>query len=977
MPELPEAGAQLTLDTSAWDAAYNRVVKQASDLDNIIKDVGGTVEIDVRANTDQILADLDKLDSQRPSVAVDVDLEGTEIRSLLDLDSEVLTPKIDPTLNDAPVERVKDLDSETVTPKVDAQETASSKEVVDKLNKLAELSVINIAIEAGGSAVGFVQQFARIGGVAGIFEMDDALAKIQARTGEMLPDAEHLINELYANGWGESRDAIAEVLIQAQNLNISMSDLETATQNALIISQTYGEDTSEVLRTMDSLVKNDLAKDFDEAADILVTGFQEGANRGQDLLDTFNEYGTTFAGAGISGAIALSLINTGLEAGIDNSDRVADAVREIGIRLNEIGSDDTITQAFKDLDALSDVDLSGLLDAYRAGEISGDEYFEGFFTALDAAASADPQAAARIATSLIGTQAEDFGVETFTALATAFDTSMTNIEGRAADAGNEVSNTLGAQLDELFRSVEVAAQDFLSSEQIDLPGKIEAIKGALTEAIDVLQSGGTLGEALEVGFKIQGVDEFLNGFQSTIGNFAINLLEMIANIQDFLGKDSTGTRSQVAQMAEGQLAFDLKLADGGEEITNAIQAAIARGVDMETIGQQAGTSIEELLAQGSVGAAQRLIEEIQFQGEGFKLSPEIDPLFGEGVMLQNSLNTWIENRDLDMINQAISKGLVVAPEGIDVSELQAQVDNAVATLTEQFNAALAGGDINAATAIANQLADPMLIEQVNTLAEAMEGVTTTDFSSLPNALAESGEAATAAAADMAAGVIPEFDAIGTAATAADVAVTSAVSGNTMTKQFTALKKSASSELPATSREFANLRASAASNFRAIDGDVQVAINALNRFDSIPPILQRVAQEALLVAVAIAKAAAEAQKAIDSIKPPSGGGSTGGGTGGGGGNKVPVPTAMAYGGDFTAGQPLLFEGFGPEVVSFNKPGSVIGVEQTRQLMSGGALGGTVINNYNNINLVQNNNVQSQAQAAAAGYAVAKEIRGMSS
>lgn len=930
MPQLPEAGAQLTLDTSAWDAAYNKVVKQAAELDGIIKAVGGKITVDVSANTDMILADISKIDSQAPTVNVDIALEDTAYKSLLDLDGQTLTPT------------------------VDVQHTTSSKEVVDGMKQLAALSVINIAVNAGGSAIGLVEKFARIGGVAGLFEMDTALATIEARTGNMIPDADKLINELYVNGWGESVTAIADVITQADNLNISQSDMATAVQNALVLQTAYGEDTSETLRAMDSLVKNDLAKDFQEAADILVTGFQNGANRGQDLLDTFNEYGTTFAGLGISGTVALSLINAGLAAGIDNSDRVADAVREIGIRLNEIGTDETITQSFEELDALSKIDLSKLLEGYRAGSVTGDEYFKGFFDALNEASTADPTAAARIATNLIGTQSEDFKIGAFSALADGFDLTAKDIEGRAAAAGTAISNTLSEKWLELGRAVEVAAQNFLSSEQIDLPGKIDAIKQGLTDAVSILQSGGTLGQALEVGFNIQGVDAFLGGFQSTVGNFAINLLEMIASIQDFLGKGSGGTRTEITKLAENQLTFDLKLADNQEEITNTIQTAIARGVDMKTIAESAGVAVEELMASGSVGAAKALIDEIQFQGQGFVLSPEIDPLFGEGVTLQNSLNTWIEDRNLDAINDAISRGLVIAPEGIDVSDLQTEVDTAVTALTDQFNTALATGDINLANTIAQQLGDPALIEQVAVLAEAMGGVTLA-METQDRAFAAAALGLTTESGTLAETMITNMGSIEGAITQTDTATHNAIIGNSIVPDLILLRNTATMNLPIISLYLAALAISAETNLSIVDSWTRIATDSMIGFGNVLPILD------LLIAKlgSVSAAATNVTSQVNGLptSPPGGG--------------QPEVTPMATGGAFASGQSLLFEGYGPEIVSFNKPGNVVGVEQTRQLMQDG----TTINNYNSFNVIQNNNVQSQAQAAQAGYSIAKSIRGM--
>lgn len=559
MPSLPKAGAQLELDTSQWDSAYKGV-----------------------------MADAGKLDALDPTVKVTVN--DADLKTAIDL--------------------AADLDTSTsLSVNVNDTELTSAS---DKLDAIATIGAIDLAINIAGTAKGFFDSLGKFSGVGGLMELDTALASIEGRTGRMIPDAEKLITDLYVNGWGESRTAIANTIVEATNLKIANEDLAEATESAFHVQAVTGGDTNEILRTMDSLVKNGLVPSYTEAADLITTGFQTGNDRGQDLLDTFNEYGSTFQNLKISGPGALALINSGLDAGVDNSDRIADAIRETGIRLGEIGTNEDITTAFERLDSLSDIDLAGTLDAFNAGELSGDEFFAGFFTALGDAVEADPVEAQVLAATLVGTIAEDFGTESIAQLSPVWDETMGSFEGRAETAANTISDTLGVTVDTFLRNIEQMAVDFLESDAIDLDGKIETFKTQLQTAMTTAMNGGSLGDALEVGFGITGVDAALKGIERVFGHLVLALLEIVASIQDptGLGNADEGTRKEIARLAGQQLPFDLKLANA-DEIPGILFQAFERNVDTATMGSGIETAINELIAAGDYSKAIDIVSAFQ------------------------------------------------------------------------------------------------------------------------------------------------------------------------------------------------------------------------------------------------------------------------------------------------------------------------------------------------------------------------------
>ncbi|GAA2516647.1 phage tail tape measure protein [Winogradskya humida] len=143
--------------------------------------------------------------------------------------------------------------------------------------------------------------------------------------------------QLFAKGYGESmsevNDAIASVVQNLPSLrNASVPVLKEISAGALDISRVFGEDVMSTTSAISSMLKSGIAPNAKAALDILTKGFQSGANKGQDLLDTFTEYSVQFAKLGLDGGQSLALINQLLAGGARNSDLAADAIKEFSLR---------------------------------------------------------------------------------------------------------------------------------------------------------------------------------------------------------------------------------------------------------------------------------------------------------------------------------------------------------------------------------------------------------------------------------------------------------------------------------------------------------------------------------------------------------------------------------------------------------------------------------------------------------------------
>lgn len=209
---------------------------------------------------------------------------------------------------------------------------------------------------------------------------------------------------VYASGFGESLEAVgttAGTVKQALNALGDTSDLTKMTTQAQALADKFGEEVGPTVNSASQLVKTGLASNMDEAFDLMTKGFQSGANAGDDLLDTIDEYSTKFRDLGLSGADALGLINQGLAAGARNGDLVADALKEFSIRA--IDGSKATSEGFKAVG----LDAESMSAKIGKGGTSAKDALD---QTLDALRNIkDPVARDAAAVALFGTKAEDLG----------------------------------------------------------------------------------------------------------------------------------------------------------------------------------------------------------------------------------------------------------------------------------------------------------------------------------------------------------------------------------------------------------------------------------------------------------------------------------------------------------------------------------------------------------------------------------------
>lgn len=307
-------------------------------------------------------------------------------------------------------------------------------------------------MEKASAGVGIASGVALAGSLVQAMDLSASRGKLQAQLGITTQESKRIgdvAGKLFASAYGGSMEEVNTAVTSViQNMDgmrkASSSALEATTARAITAGQVLGEDVGRVTLSVSQMMRTGLAKNSKEAFDILTRGAQLGANKSQDLLDTFNEYGTQFRKLGIGGKTALGILSQGLKAGARDSDIVADSLKEFSIRAVD-GSKSSVA-GFKALGLNADIMAS------KIGK-GGKTASAGLQLTLDKLRGIkDPVKQSQIAVQLFGTQAEDLGKALFAIDPSKAVKSLGDVGGAADRAGKAMGETAAARFETFKRT---------------------------------------------------------------------------------------------------------------------------------------------------------------------------------------------------------------------------------------------------------------------------------------------------------------------------------------------------------------------------------------------------------------------------------------------------------------------------------------------------------------------------------------------
>lgn len=179
-------------------------------------------------------------------------------------------------------------------------------------------------------------------------ETQDATVKASAyfgETGEAAEQTAGIIKDVYAEGVGDSMDAVSNAVITVKkNLkDLDETELTHITEQAITLDELYGIDMNETLRGVNSLMEQ-YGLTAQQAMDYIVKGTQNGLDKTNELGDNISEYAGKFSQAGYSAQEYFQLLQNGLDGGAYNLDKVNDAINEVTTRLADGTIADSLSQ---------------------------------------------------------------------------------------------------------------------------------------------------------------------------------------------------------------------------------------------------------------------------------------------------------------------------------------------------------------------------------------------------------------------------------------------------------------------------------------------------------------------------------------------------------------------------------------------------------------------------------------------------------
>lgn len=354
----------------------------------------------------------------------------------------------------------------TLTGFLDLDASAFDNTLGGAMDKLRDLGGKGAAAAAAaGAAIG-----AGIGaGVVDNLQMGPVKDKLSAQlglTGPAAAEAGKVAAELYRNNFGDSLSTVNEAVrgvVQNMNLEINGADFQPITAQVMTLADTFDQDLNAVTAAAGQLLKTGLAPDATAAMDIVARGFQLGVDKSGDFLDTINEYGTQFRNVGLDGQAMTGLLQQGLQAGARDADIVADAVKEMSIRI----SDGTAADAMEKLGLNAGEMQRAFAEGGPVAAAAMDQVLDALRPTQGTAA------AAAIAFGILGTQSEDLGDALYALDPSEAVKGLGDVEGAAQGVVDTMGDNAAGAIETYKRKLLGVGQDAIES-----VGPLAAVAGA-------------------------------------------------------------------------------------------------------------------------------------------------------------------------------------------------------------------------------------------------------------------------------------------------------------------------------------------------------------------------------------------------------------------------------------------------------------------------------------------------------------------
>lgn len=334
------------------------------------------------------------------------------------------------------------------------QAEAGADKFAGKMDKLKD--GVGLAGMAAGAAL-----------TKGLFDAvsaDSANRKLAGQLNLSAADAEaagKMAGDLYTDAYGDSLEQVNSAIGAVGSTLAKMSDnggadVERLSKKALDMAATFDTDVAESVSSAGILMKTGLAKDGDQAFDLLIGSMQRmPAAMRAELLPVMDEYSKHFADLGIDGETAFGIMVEASKNGAIGMDKAGDAIKEFQIRATDMST--TTRTAYEEL-GLNTEEMTNKL-------LAGGDTAEGAFGQIIHGLQniKDPAAQSQAALALFGTPLEDLSVAQIPEFLGAIDPmgdAFDTVAGSADNLGKKVGEGPGVAVEKFTREALAQLQGF-------------------------------------------------------------------------------------------------------------------------------------------------------------------------------------------------------------------------------------------------------------------------------------------------------------------------------------------------------------------------------------------------------------------------------------------------------------------------------------------------------------------------------------
>lgn len=309
-------------------------------------------------------------------------------------------------------------------------------------------------------------------------EQGKITTRLGAQLGKTPAEAQRfgkVAGQLYADAITEDFQGAADTIsaVMGSGLlkpNATNAQIESISTKVADLASTFDQDLGGVTNAVSQLMRTGLAKNANEAFDLIAAGFGTSANKADDFLDTINEYSVQFKRVGLDGKTAFGLIDQAIKGGARDSDQVADALGQFGELA--IGQSKGVQDAFKSIGLDSDAVASKL----KKGGKSGQQALQMTLDALRG--TKDETTKLNAATALFGDPGTVMGDALFAMdpAGAAASSGMDKAEGSAGKLGDTIRDNAAVQIEQFKRGAMQRLVTFLGGTVV--PGLLK-FRGAV------------------------------------------------------------------------------------------------------------------------------------------------------------------------------------------------------------------------------------------------------------------------------------------------------------------------------------------------------------------------------------------------------------------------------------------------------------------------------------------------------------------